>query len=380
MFQSPDLLVLSCLVLTVEIHTGHILPPRNLSLRWITDFEPELSWTPPKHSINNCTYLVAVRTNDNENDSEVTETSPPWTEYKLMHGGFLHFSVQTVCDEKESDPERFVVTYPELVRDLQCYIHSSTQTHCSWTPAIPAPDLCFFYRLVNEDRTVSIDSQSGFPVQACSSYTHTDGVRTGCDLQAKVTQDVHIVFNGTVNNEPVKNTFKRELQSNVRPPALEWEVQKTGTKFLISWTPPDISNPPNWKFMIKYTECGKTLPELVLEGKEAELPVVSHCPYHMSIRAVARGAATPWSQEKYFNADSDPNALLYAAILIPLIAATLGALTFICLMKHKNIIFPKVPQPRDLLGDSDNNNKAALPSLYNQAEEEHCEITLVVDP
>lgn len=88
------------------------------------------------------------------------------------------------------------------------------------------------------------------------------------------------------------------------------------------------------------------------------------------------------------DADTDPNASIYAAIIIPLMFAGLAALTFVCcrkyvksaplylaptvvpsfasdiylsLYRNKENIFPKVPQPRDLLSDvSDNNNKVTV--------------------
>lgn len=68
-----------------------------------------------------------------------------------------------------------------------------------------------FPRLVNEDPKTSV-GDPGSALRACPSYTHSDGVRTGCDLRANLTQDVHILFNGTWNKMPVRNTFKKELE------------------------------------------------------------------------------------------------------------------------------------------------------------------------
>lgn len=71
-----------------------------------------------------------------------------------------------------------------------------------------------FQSLVNEDLTTSDDNQSYSHVRACPFYTHTSGVRTGCDLRANRMQDVHIVFHGTVKNSSVRNTFRKELRTN----------------------------------------------------------------------------------------------------------------------------------------------------------------------
>lgn len=49
-------------------------------------------------------------------------------------------------------------------------------------------------------------------IQECSSYTHTDGVRTGCDVQTKAPQSMLIMFNGTRNNTLVeRNTYSDTL-------------------------------------------------------------------------------------------------------------------------------------------------------------------------
>lgn len=99
------------------------------------------------------------------------------------------------------------------------------------------------------------------------------------------------------------------------------------------------------------------------------------------------------------DADAEPNAVVFAAIIIPLVFASLAILTFVCcrkyvhsspsfflkiiclfpigcgvlfilfysnfvelsLFRNKDHIFPKVPQPRDFLSDIyDNNNKVTL--------------------
>lgn len=43
---------------------GKILPPQNVSLKWITDIQIELSWTPPPHMLENCQYVVTKITKD----------------------------------------------------------------------------------------------------------------------------------------------------------------------------------------------------------------------------------------------------------------------------------------------------------------------------
>ncbi|KAF1380417.1 hypothetical protein PFLUV_G00163520 [Perca fluviatilis] len=265
-----------------------------------------------------------------------------------------------------------VKSQQELVKDVQCYIHSANQAHCSWVPCSPAPDLKFYYQLWNESFSDPVDS----PVLQCSEYRYPDGVRTGFDLKANIFQSIVILINGTLNNamKPLEKIFFSE---NVRPPALNWTVTKTGDQFLISWTPPDI--PATWTYVINYTECNESKTKEV-EKNETSLALVPHCPYSIKIKATCSGGWTPWSDVKYFDVGTSP--WVYAGIVVPLVFAGLAVLVFVCFRKNKERIFPKVPQPRDLISDIyDNNNKSTVCNLYIPAkEEDNCKITLVEEP
>ncbi|XP_070849930.1 interleukin-13 receptor subunit alpha-2-like [Chaetodon trifascialis] len=379
MFRTVDLFVLSCLLVTVESQTGQVLPPQNVVLRWISDFEPQLSWAPPQHSMENCSYEVETRTHLRFSSAWWFQNDPPpWSEPVVMNGGFLHFSVNTICDGNRSEPVVIMITDPVLVMDLQCSIHTSKHTHCSWKPASDTPDLRFFFRLVDERLNGPRDPST--PLRACPSYTYSDGT-TGCDLQAKITHDIYIMFNGTFNNKLVRNTFVEELEG--KPPPLEWTVTETADKFLISWIPPDIADLSEWRFTINYTECNETKPKTEDGVTSTELPRVSHCQYCMKIKAelIISGESagvTEWSDEKKF--DAVPNMMVYAAVIIPVMFAGLAVLTLVCYRKYKDIIFPPIPEvPWDLLSSiSDNNNKSAVNNQY--IEVDTCEITVVTEP
>ncbi|XP_040886751.1 uncharacterized protein LOC121176758 [Toxotes jaculatrix] len=383
MFRSCDLFALGCLFLMVESHAGQILPPRNLSLQWGNDFYPELTWVPPQHSdLTNCTYEVRSKYSAQDELLDIFHPSHSWTKYIVMEGGSLNLSVETVCNDKKSDPVTLNVSYPVMVKNLQCYIHSSKDAYCFWEPANNPSVFGFFYRLLEENFSKSDNDKSPLPrLQECSSYNYTDGVRTGCHLQASIQHSIDILFNGTVNNTFFRNTFKKYLFNDVRPPPLKWTVKKNGNKFEISWTPLDIGV-DDVKYIINYTECTTVKTQEILGRTSTELDVLPECPYRMAIKAENSRLhiSTPWSDEKHFDADKDPNALVYAAVVIPLMFAGLAALIFLCYRKNKEQIFPKVPQPRDFLSDiCDNNNKSTVCNLYvPRKEEENCKITLVM--
>ncbi|XP_036968788.1 uncharacterized protein LOC119027565 [Acanthopagrus latus] len=378
--QRLELFVLSCLVLTS--HTSEVLPPQNVSLRWITSFEPQLSWAPPRHPVENCSYEVEwSRTNQTDDRYTCIPKNLTWSEYTVMDGRHLYLAVRTICNDTHSEPVELPVIYPELVRNLSCYIHSSNLTRCSWHRVSDIADFGFFFRLTAEDLSASINNKSNPNLQACPEYV---GGRTGCNLQAKPTHAIHILFNGTLNNRLVRNTFKIWLKENVRPLPLTWTAIKAGDKFNISWIPPDFCELSCWTFKIRQTACNKSLHHDKFHVTSTELNVVPHCKNCMAIkversRAKEAGRESEWSEEKCFA--GEPNALVYAAIIIPLMFAVLATLTLVCCKKNKDVIFPRVPEPRDFLSDiSDNNNKITVRNLYIPAEEEDCKITLVIDP
>ncbi|XP_044197055.1 uncharacterized protein LOC122973535 isoform X2 [Thunnus albacares] len=377
MFQCLNLFVLVSLSVAVESLTGDISKPYNLSVLWINDFEQQLSWAPPQN-LPNCTLNYAVTASPkDETERQTSMVKDNQKRYHLvMNGGFLHFSVQADCgDGRKSEWADHNITYQELVRNVNCSIRSSSKTNCSWQLASHAPDFSFFYQLRDESGG-NEDTQ----LQECPSYTYTDGNRTGCDLQMKPIHAIMMVFNGTLNNKLVRNTF-RIGDVTVRPPPLNWTVVEVGDAFNISWIPPDVIKLDDWSFIINYTECDENKSVTIKGQTSHQLPRVAHCQYHMAIKAVYEKYGTEWSDKKYFGAD--PDAVVYVVfILIPLMFAGLAVLAFVCCRRNKESIFPKVPEPRDLLSDiSDNNNKITVRNLYVPAkEEEDCKITLVIDP
>ncbi|XP_037336773.2 interleukin-13 receptor subunit alpha-1 [Pungitius pungitius] len=377
---SLDLLVCCCFFLTVGSQRAPVSPPRDVSLVWINEFWAQLSWAPPPHSMANCHYEVIGEIHLGEKLFHSKNVNTQYFKRKIvMEGGFLQLRVQTTCSGIHSEPVVMILKYPDLVRNVHCYSFAATKGHCSWSPASQAPDLRFFYWLVDDYSEPPADETS-VNIQECLSYNYTGAVRTGCNLEARTDQIIYIFFNATLMDTVPRNTFKKETFEDVRPPPLEWTVNKTGDKFAISWTKPDI--PIDWSIIMRYTECDETKNKTFQGDKPGELDLVPHCPYCMALIAHFVNGATPWTKEKCFDADIDPKAWMLAAIIIPLMLVGLLALMFGCYRKNKEYIFPKVPQPRDLLSDiSDNNNKSTVPDLYIPMDEEaNCKITLVEDP
>ncbi|CAB1432603.1 unnamed protein product [Pleuronectes platessa] len=283
---------------------------------------------------------------------------------------------------------QLTLSFPEMVRNVKGYWYSEENASVFWETAVPRTDVGFFYRLIKQDGSVSKRDPRP-PLRECSSYSFTEGVRTGCELQVHLKESIRILFNGTENKKLFRKTVQITPLSDftVKLPPLEWTVEKTGNKFNISWITPRTRDQLK-EFVLNYTECETSMPQTITKDKTStELTVVPHCPYRMTMQAVYGNKEiniwTPGSEKKYFDAETDPNALLYAVVLIPLMFAGLTALTFVCCRKHigkKNRIFLKVPQPRDFLTDISDNNKSTACNLFYPAEEEKCRISLVLEP
>lgn len=294
-----------------------------------------------------------------------------------MNGNILNVSIRSLCNESLSEPVVVSETNPELVTDFQCYVHSPKQTNCSWSPTSINADLRFFYK--SEDEWNSIVSG----IEECSSCT-ADGLRIVCNLPVSIQHSIRVLFNTTLNNKTVRNTFHKRLIRFVRPPPLNWKVKKSGNQFNITWYPPEVIAQDEWEYIINYTECGQLKSPIIQKEKTSyQLQRVPQCNYSMAIKAkYGEKGETPWTDQQYFEADSGFSPLVFLAITIPLVVATLTVLTVMCYQKNKDTIFPKVPQPRDLLSDiCDNNNKTALCNFHAMAvEEDNCKIALVVEP
>ncbi|XP_077597847.1 interleukin-13 receptor subunit alpha-1 [Stigmatopora nigra] len=368
-----------CFLVAVEPQkqSGELSPPYNLTLDWLSDFEPHLRWSHQRLAPS-CGYKVswttAEKNSRTERDQQKEGVSIP---NLIMEGGSIFFSVQTTCNQNQSQPVYLNVTYPELVNNVQCDIISSTLTRCTWAPLRLIPDLSFFYRLVDE---LDDSAPEGVSLSECPRYLMTRGVRTGCRLTSRACQSVTVLFNGTVDGSPVRNTFQKKVVG-VRPRPLRWNVSQVVDGFNLSWTPPDVLRLENWRFIINYTECDSTKRQIVQGATWMLMTRVPRCPYRLTLKAQSDRGETDWSHVKYFGAEEDPNALLYAAIVVSMLCAGLVLLLGFYWTRNKERFFKKVPQPRDLLSDIPNGkNKGGFYNLnFPIKEEKECQISVVKD-
>ncbi|XP_075890124.1 uncharacterized protein LOC142893440 isoform X2 [Nelusetta ayraudi] len=360
--------IVNIIFVTAESSSGQSLAPRDVSLEWINDFKPQLSWKPPLHLPGDCCFRVSVQaTRYNEIDLCPNESN--FSGLYFTKESSLNMSVQTICNNMMSEPVIKTNMYPELVSALDCDIISTNQIRCSWTPLPGAPESQFFYRWVQFPTTNLLPCP----------HLHNDGKLIVCDIQTPVANNIEVLFKGTVDGKPVRNTFDKSLF--VKPLVTKWSVTKTDRKFNISWVCPDIPKPHRREFVVIYTECAKPKPSGIIKSLHIEIDRLPNCRYCFAIEThvYPKEART---EEECFDADLDLDVFVLAAVIVPLACAGLAVLALVCCIRNKDYIFPPIPKPRDLLSDiSDNNNKMQFGNLYFPLEvEELFKITLVMDP
>ncbi|KAM9836930.1 uncharacterized protein ACBR49_019345 [Aulostomus maculatus] len=361
--------LLTCYVIVAPaLRADDIVPRPNVSVRWLSDFEPVLSWTPDDSS-KHCSCTFFRETAEKDSMERHSCKNPSIEDYVAMGGGYLRYSVTTVCNNVSSSPKDVTIKYPELARDFQCAIILSTLTRCSWQPINHPPDFRFFFWFKS---TISGEKTE---LQECPSYSDRDGVRTGCELQAKTHYTIYALFNGTLNDTLARNTFSIRLL-RVAPPSLQWNVTMFQDKFLIKWFPPDLLSFSRWRFQINYTECDEAKVLQIKEETSVELNRISHCPYRISMKAVSNTGETQKGKDKHF--DAEPNLAIYPSIVLPLVLTALTLLALISCRKYKGNIFTKIPKPSNLIPDNNNTNDVC--NMYIPPKEEDCQVTLVLEP
>lgn len=365
-------------VILTTVLTEKVLPPENVRLGWREGLYQALTWTPPKHSLHNCQYHInsTIRENGSKKIAFQTKSGTEfnWYEYRALNGGFLNISIQTVCNGSSSEAVFIGLDDPDL--KLDCAIRSSSLVHCSWKPP-PSAQLSLFYNAATEPYSEVFDE-----LRECPQYTE---LRSGCDLPVTTKHSIqdlsilpiNLLLNGTLGNRTIRNVHKI-ISLKLNLPPLNWTVTESKEKFLINWNPPPFNL--NWKYIINYTSCDRPLVSRELSKPPFEFNREAACSYRITMRGVVLYiGGTEWTKEKYFGAASEPNLLLLAVVLIPMVLTVLVVLTLLWIRKNKDRLWPKVPQPNFKLFEDlmNNNNKT---NLHLPKAEEECEVTLVVDP
>ncbi|XP_030195019.1 interleukin-13 receptor subunit alpha-1 isoform X1 [Gadus morhua] len=371
------------------------LPPlANVSLSWVTDFCYKLSWTPPVEN-QPCEYEVAETNTVSEPKVRLRDTLR--YRYVAMEGGLLELNLSAHCGDRTSAPVSTNLTFPELVKDFKCALHSRTSLNCTWRPAQQVADVHLYYW--TGDRFGSAASEpkencaTTFDLVECPVYqTDANGSRTGCvlhnDLPCETfgnspTQPtqygfscrfVRFLFNNTVDGTLARNTFEKTPSEHMQPPAVNWtgEEDYEHNKLTIRLAPVDL--PGAWDYILDYTKCGKRVNKTMSHVSDHIVLLLDHCAFNITMKAKDReghGESLPGPYRVYGKNTNPDTALILACTLIPGAVVVIVVMAFVCFRRHSESIFPQVPAPQDFLPDMlKNNNDKIHKAIYVPAPEE----------
>ncbi|KAJ8008344.1 hypothetical protein DPEC_G00103860 [Dallia pectoralis] len=259
----------------------------------------------------------------------------------------------------------------ELVKDFHCFEYSTNSLNCSWLPTDQSPeDLNFYYWYPNASDTIMSDTI------ACSNYLYSAGKKTGCLIFENFPRHlVYLQVNGTVNGSSIRNIFDVVPLQNVKPPPPKVLITERGNVLYLSWNKPNLSDSRCWKYILNYTNCEESHTN-VITTNSCDVPYDSTCQYRFQIQAVY-GCSTgksDWSEVETFGEVEWLTIVI--AILIPVLVFFISILCICCFIKHRERIFPKIPQP-----SISKEQKNVIGNLYVPVENDvECKFSLEKSP
>ncbi|KAJ8008346.1 hypothetical protein DPEC_G00103880 [Dallia pectoralis] len=371
--------------ITSDVPVEQALPrPLDLSLTWYNEFCVQLSWNVPEGVDASCELkYIVIYTNNRKSITEKKKRAEFKRCVALMGG--VHFSVQSECNKDQSsrsEPAVYTIAAPtELVKDFHCFQNSSVTINCFWTPINNTPgNLQLYYSRIENKTAVS-------PTLRCSEYLPEVDKTIGCHIKGVDGLAVFLQINGTVNGSPVRNTFEVNLMDNVKPAAPKVNITQEEKKLILTWDSPEHSTPKCWDYWLKYTKCQNTLSKLIKSTdasrqRKQKIPYDSRCQYRVQVKAVLTrycgSGESDWSHEEKYGEDDWSNLVI--AVVIPASVFLISILFLSCLMKHREKLFPQIPQPslmfKDMLNIS-KEQKTFISNLYVPVEEDvECNVSL----
>ncbi|XP_045067706.1 interleukin-5 receptor subunit alpha isoform X2 [Coregonus clupeaformis] len=250
-----------------------------------------------------------------------------------------------------------VAVEKELVNNFQCCLYSSKAMNCNWLPANQAPDdLQLYYWFSGESHKA-----------ACSDYQYRASEKTGCRLRGDFLEhNVNFHVNGTFNGLSVQNIFWVFPINCVKPPAPRVKITEEGKDLILSWDPPDLAAHHCWVYILNYSKCQESLSKEIqyqYENVVVDVPYDLRCQYRVQVKAVYKescGAGeSDWSDVELYGVEDRHVdwSMTVVAILIPAAVGLFIILFLCCFMKHRNKLFPEIPQPSLIFKDMVNSNK-----------------------
>ncbi|XP_034021011.1 interleukin-13 receptor subunit alpha-1 [Thalassophryne amazonica] len=255
------------------------------------------------------------------------------------------------CSSWLDSQEETIIVRPkrlaEAVKHIECVLYSSVDLNCSWIPVNPSLDLKLSYRLL---------SSNDKPLKVCEQ-PYSSGREKGCSLRdAFLTDRVLLHLNGTLDQAEWSSTFKRIPRFHVKPHPPKLSVTREGPKLKLNWTQPENWNCKStcWIYRLCFTECGQLEGCQDVTDKEIMLNYVEHCRYDFKIGVMMSDTCgkgqSDFSEVVSYGADDRPDgSLVVAVVIIPVILSACIIVSCFCFRRHRNDIWPDVPNPSELL-------------------------------
>ncbi|XP_073693405.1 interleukin-13 receptor subunit alpha-1 [Garra rufa] len=338
-------------------------PPRNLLFKWETPFTLNLTWEKPKDLEPNCKVNYTVDVRHSQNCSQTPKQASqsrrvPNTTCKFNISNEIGLCISVTvnpenCGNKDPSPPLEKPISPPLVLLVanRSYEYSHQRLKCTWSPVDDVQDLGFYYWSPQNDTVIKCNEMK---IGECIIHNAFLKEMTG----------MFYLFNGTYKGVPVTNTFmdERPVQYvKLNKPKLK--IQRDGHSLRFETEASDLNEfePHCYKYNYTYSMCDKIAPEKVIEDDKHVVEYDSNCKYRARVQIIffdkcGAGKSDP-SDEVEYGENRDPNLpALLALIIIPLIVSCCLIVSLVLLRRHKDIIFPKIPEPTLMFKDMFINN------------------------
>ncbi|XP_067255786.1 interleukin-13 receptor subunit alpha-1 [Chanodichthys erythropterus] len=371
-----DLTLMICFSVSVMFVGGdnmaELPPPKNLTFIWETPFRLSLTWEKPEDLDHSCRVNYTVLVYNSQNCSEKKESKRVQTQgckFEISNENGLCISVITNpenCEQRVNSQATNISIAPPSVRLVKNrsneYSHSKMK--CTWVPVVDVQDLSLYYWLPRDESIKECKPDETMKTRGCIIH----------DEFLKEAMNIFYLFKGTYNGTSIINTFKDERPVDyVKLNKPQLTIHRDGQKLFFQANGSDLDEFTKECYMYNYTisKCNKN-ETTQLKKSQHDVQYDPACKYRARVQLIfssncGNGRSDP-SDEVEYGADNDPKLpALLAVIIIPLIVSFCLLVSLVLLRRHKDIIFPKIPEPSLLFKDMLINNIRTPEELQSPA-------------
>ncbi|KAL6490509.1 hypothetical protein MHYP_G00008540 [Metynnis hypsauchen] len=350
----------SVVLLGADAGSDQLPHPENLSLSCSPDCLSVVAhWTEPPGLETDCKVKYEIHFYS-EKCPPSEQSAKKWRVSNLTHTWATEenevcVSITTIpfnCGNKTSSKSllKGFSRPPGIVKNFTCVYYSHMKMNCTWSVISDAPDLQLFYRPHNESS-----------LKPCVSYIGKGHMRTGCHLYGKefVNDAFFFLVNGTYRGLPVRSCFSREIRNFVKVSPPKLNISLVGKYLHIQSSPPDFKS-SCWVYSFGFKKCNE---EEKFEKQQWEFSLEYNEACHYTVRVQASyqycgKGGSDWSEPVHYGENRDPVGLLKMTLVIsPIIVACCLVVALVLCRRHKDYLFPKIPEPSLLVKDMLNNSK-----------------------